>query len=483
MFSLFEKIQENLLGKFEKAHTKLSDSAGRLDKNNKLHLAVICLACVIFLVLAFIMNSMTHLALDDFAYNFVIVDNTESTTVLDTGDRLDSIGDIVDSMKVHHRTVNGRIVLHFIVQLMLLWGKPVFNVFNSVMMVLLVILIYLHCKGTNKRHSAPLFLGFAFALWCFIPYISQTVFWLDGSINYLWGSVFRLIALLPFRIYYDSGKLSHQVLWFLPIQVMCAVAGSSNENMSAAFIGVAILYVILYRIKGFKIPVWSIVGILVSFAGYLFMMLTPAVLVRLEKNTQTTPLKYIVIVLSNVAIRLIPYIAVALILAYILYMFKAKEKNSFALPAVYMLGALAGALVMLLSTFFPERAWFGIVVMAIISVGMLVYQLILRDYAIVRNIILIGVICWSMWCSVSYARGAYDAILIDRKFDAREAYIEEQKKLGNYDLVLNPISTGEERSPHYGILDVEADPEHPRNKAMAKYYGLNSVVAGENSDY
>jgi hypothetical protein len=67
--------------------------------------------------------------------------------------------------------------------------------------------------------------------------------------------------------------------------------------------------------------------------------------------------------------------------------------------------------------------------------------------------------------------------------DKVKAYIEEQKKLGNYDLVLKPISTDEERSPHYDILDVEADPEHPRNKDMAKYYGLNTVVAGENSDY
>lgn len=478
------KLKENLSEKCNKAISGFFGFAGKFEKNNKFNISVICLACVVLFALAFFMNSMTHLALDDYAYNFIFIeDGGESDEVINTGGRVETVGDIITSMKAHYNTVNGRITLHFIVQLMLLLGKPVFNVFNSAMLVLLVILLYLHCKGTNKRHSAPMFLFMAFAVWSFAPALSYTVWWLDGSINYLWGSVFRLIALLPFRLYYDSGKLSHQALLFLPIQLMCAVAGSTNENMSAAFIGVAFLFVLLYRIKGIKIPAWSVIGILFAIAGYLFMMLAPGVFIRLEMNYQTTLLKYIVIVLSNVVIRLLPFIAAALALAYVLHTLKVKEKPCFALPVIYMLGALAGALIMLFSTFFPERAWFGVVLMAIISVGMLLYQLILRDYAVVRNVVLVGVLCWTVWCGVSYARGAYDAVLVDEKFDKREAYIIEQRELGNYDLVLRGIKTEEERSPHYGLADIGDDPEHYRNRYLAEYYGLNSIVEGENKDY
>lgn len=483
MFYLLEKWQKVLPEKCDKAYTKLSDSVGRLDKNNRLNLTVICIACVVLFGLAFFMNSMTHLSLDDFAYHFIFVEDAESTEVINTGDRVESISDVITSMKAHYNTVNGRIVLHFIVQVILLWGKPVFNVLNSVVMVLLIMLIYLHCKGTNKRHSAALFLLITFAVWSFSPAVSHTVFWLDGSINYLWGSVLRLLALLPYRFYYDTGKLPCKAVLFLPLMVLCAASGSANENMSAAFIGMIFLFIILFRIKGFKIPVWSLAGLLCAFAGYLFMMLAPAVFIRLEMNTQTTPFKYIIIVLANVVTKLVPFIAVALILAYLLYLLKTKDKDDFALPVVYMLGALAGALVMLASTFFPERAWFGIIILAIISVGRLAYQLILRDNTVVRNIVLAGVALWAMWCSVSYARGAYDAVLVDKAFDAREAYIYQQKELGNYDLTLRPIDTEETRSPHFNVLDIDENPEHYRNKYMAKYYGINSITSGENTDY
>lgn len=481
---MLAKLQESLSEKCGKAVEKFFCFAGRFDKNNRINITAICLFCAVLFALAFFMNSMTHLALDDYAYNFIFIDDGgESGEVINTGDRVENIGDIITSMKAHYKTVNGRLVLHFIVQLMLLWGKPVFNVFNSAMIVLLAVLLYLHCKGTNKRQSAPLFLFCTFAVWTFAPALSYTVWWLDGSINYLWGSVFRLLALLPFRMYYDTGKLPRQSLLFLPILLMCAVAGSANENMSAAFIGVAFLFVVLYRIKGYRIPVWSVLGIAVAVAGYLFMMLAPAVSIRLEMNYQTTLVKYIVIVLSNVVIRLLPFVAAAFVLGYVLHRSGGDEKPCFVLPAIYMLGALAGALIMLGSTFFPERAWFGIVLMAIISVGMLLYQLILRDYVVVRNVVLAGVLCWTVWCGVSYARGAYDAVLMDEKFDKREAYIIEQRELGNYDLVLREIKTEEERSPHYDLADIGPNPKNYRNRYMAEYYGINSITEGENKDY
>ena len=49
--------------------------------------------------------------------------------------------------------------------------------------------------------------------------------------------------------------------------------------------------------------------------------------------------------------------------------------------------------------------------------------------------------------------------------------------------MLEVIHPGEKRSPHYGVTDISDDPEHVRNIDMAKYYGLNSVIAGENSEY
>ncbi len=88
-----------------------------------------------------------------------------------------------------------------------------------------------------------------------------------------------------------------------------------------------------------------------------------------------------------------------------------------------------------------------------------------------------------IWGAYSVACTVHDAYIVDSKFDARDAYIEEQKAMGNYVLTVRLIVPDEERSPHYGVGDLSDNPDSRTNKYMAKYYGLNSVVAGENSEY
>jgi len=481
---LVEKWQKNLSKKSNKAYTNLCNSADKFDKNNRINLIFICLICVIAFAFAFFMNSKTHISLDDYAYHFIFLEeDTGDGGTFNTGERVESISDIFTSMKAHYNTVNGRVVLHFIVQLMLLLGKPVFNVFNSAVLVLLILLIYLHCKGKYKRQSAAVFIMCALGVWTFAPSLGLTIFWLDGSINYMWGSVFRLAALLPFRFYYDSGKLSRQWLVVLPIMLMCILAGASNENTSAAFIFMILIYIVLYCCKGFKVPVWAPVGFVSAVASYLFMVLSPSIYSRVTAERKMPMIKYMVILLSNMVDKLMPFIAAALILATLLAVLKKKEKVSLALPFVYMLGACAGAFMMTFSKYFPNRAWFGCIIMAIISVGMLVYQLTLCDNAVVRRVVLICALCWMVWGVFSFARSAYDAMLVDKAFDARDAYIEQQKAKGNHNLIIRSINPGEKRSPHYGVSDLSDDPEHMRNIDMAKYYGLNSVAVGENTEY
>ena len=117
----------------------------KISKNKKLNLALISVICVFSFFAALFFNSMSHLAADDFAYNFIFLEDASDTSGgFVTGERLENIGDVFTSMKAHYNTVNGRVLLHFIVQVMMLLGRPVFNVFNSLVLVLFVLLIYLH---------------------------------------------------------------------------------------------------------------------------------------------------------------------------------------------------------------------------------------------------------------------------------------------------------------------------------------------------
>ncbi len=470
------KIGTDLYSCFDRATDKIS-------KSKRINLVLIAVICVASFSMVLFLNSMSHLAADDFAYNFVFIEDASDTSGgFVTGKRLESFSDVFTSMKAHYNTVNGRVLLHFIVQVMMLLGRPVFNVFNSVMFVLLIFLIYLHCKGRNKNHSAAVFCMSALAVWTFVPGAGVTLFWLDGSVNYLWGSVIRLAALLPLRYYADSGETKRGAPMAVFMALLSFAAGATNENMSAAYIGMVFLFILLYKFRGYKIRLWHIVTLVASVAGFLFMILAPGTGMRMEVWGNEPLWKMAALIFYKMTEKLLPFILVSSVLAIVLKRMKNTLKADFAVAAVYLAGSVAGAAVMAVSSYFPERAWFGSIMLGISGCGILVYQLGVNS-STVRKCMVVATLFWSVWGIASLCANAYDAFVIDSQFDAREAYIAEQKEQGNYDLTLRLIAPDKKRSPHYGVADISKDAENRRNKDMAKYYGLNSVVIGENDEY
>ena len=87
-----------------------------------LRVAVFVAIAAICAAFFYALNLQTSLIADDFNYRFVF--GTASQ-------RVERITDIFGSMRSHYNTMNGRLVLHFLTQLFLLWGKPVFNLVNT----------------------------------------------------------------------------------------------------------------------------------------------------------------------------------------------------------------------------------------------------------------------------------------------------------------------------------------------------------------
>ena len=69
---------------------------------------------------------------------------------------------------------------------------------------------------------------------------------------------------------------------------------------------------------------------------------------------------------------------------------------------------------------------------AIIAIGMLIYQLKFSEQ-FVKQCVSVVAVFWMVWGSYSVARTMLDAYIVDSKFDARDAYIEEQKAQGNFE--------------------------------------------------
>ena len=432
------------------------------------------LTVVVFALMLFL-NLYAPYVSDDYAYHFIITEDGSY------GERIESFADVVLSMKNHYYTVNGRIVLHGILQYVLMFGETVFDVLNSVMFVLLALLIYKHCKGTSKKNSPLMFLVINIMLWLFLPSYGMTVLWASGSVNYLWSSVIRLAALLPFRLWADKQhfRIPSVVMPFIMLP-LSLLAGATNENSAAAFIGMSVLFIILYRIRKIKIPVWSFVSLAGSLAGFAFIILAPANSTRSEAFTGVKA--SVLFRIFSIPVHYAIYLMAPICVFVIFYMIqrrlnKANEKGNTIVALIYLLGSVGGAGVMLASPYFPTRAWTSMAICIIIAAGMMLYNAELSFSRNMRGVAaIIAAIC-CVWCAGEYIQLGVDSIEITQKINAREAYIEEQKATGNYDIFISKIASDIPRSCYYNMSDISEKTDNWTNVTKALYYGVNSITA------
>lgn len=474
----WQKFIESLL-------KKIFDLQKTLDTKSRINIAIIAMLCIAIFAGMYIANVNTPLAADDFSYNYIYSEDGDpdypgEDGTFQIGDRVQSVSDIITSMKSHYFNMNGRVFLHFLVQLMLLLGKPLFNVINSAMYVALLLLMYKHCLGKSKNHNAVLFAVIGLAFWTFSSTTwGVTNVWLDGSINYLWGSVIRLAALLPFRLYADSKEEKKPLLFLVPTFILCIAAGATNENTGAAFIGMCVLYLIYYRVKKIKIHLWQITGLFGALAGFAFICLAPANFKRVDTWNQEggNSLKERIINIPGNYIRFIfVFVAVFFMLSLLLY-FYGKEKREYRIGIgfIYLLGSVGGSFIMLTTPYFPERAWSGVRICAILAVGFLLAQIKLTP-PVLRLTVTIGAVFWTAWGAMSYVHMIQDAKSVMAQYNQRVEYIEEQKALGNYDIELTRITPLDIRSPLYQLPDLAPESSGWQNVTKSKYYGLRSIT-------
>ena len=137
-------------------------------------------ALILLAILAqmLVLNAHTPLMMDDYDYSFS----------WSTGERIDGIADVLASQAAHYRLWGGRSVVHALAQLFLWLGKPVFNIANAVMYVLLLLeLLALSGCGWRRADCLRLLLAHGVLL-SGVSFFGTVFLWLDGACNYLWGT-------------------------------------------------------------------------------------------------------------------------------------------------------------------------------------------------------------------------------------------------------------------------------------------------------
>ena len=179
----------------------------------------------------FVRNCLLPLAADDYSYAFVW-DGDGIGNILagvpDTIERVDSVGDLIQSQWSHYMTWGGRTPAHTLIQLFVWLGKGLFDVLNTLMFAALIVLT---ARLADVRLTLRSLLWIALGLWVAVPEWISTMQWLTGACNYLWMGVFQLLFLKL-----SCGNKAPQGI--IPLGLL---AGWSNEagGLATLFIEIA----------------------------------------------------------------------------------------------------------------------------------------------------------------------------------------------------------------------------------------------------
>ena len=470
-------ISKKWFGFLDKSISFFQRKNSLIPQGNKINAALIIAIAVIIWCIMFLLNRMTVYYADDFAYQYVFTNGPMKTA----DNPVDSFKEIFESMKAHYFYTNGRVVTHSIVQFFMWMGKPVFNILNSAVYVLLSVLIYIHCVGTNcKKHSALLFLAINLGLFTFLKCRGCVTLWTTGSINYMWTSAARLAILLPIRKYADTGVCRLPILKAAFMIPLGFFAGATSENMSAVFIGMTVLFMIYCKVNKYKLKAFMFTSLISAVCGFAFMIFSPANGLRIDNLSDDSYATNIIyragVILVHTVLNFGAVAACFIVLSFMLYYYNRKSKNySLSIPFIYFSGSLAGIAVMVFSPRFPGRAWFGIIVLALIALFSLFYQ-IDRLPKIFTALALSAVCVWTVICAAGFTIEFRDIKAETDQVKKTEQYIYEQKQAGNLNVEIESYDSTKEYLPYYEIINVKADKEFWLNECMARYYGIDSIV-------
>lgn len=430
-----------------------------------------------------VMNTYTPLTVDDFVYY----------TSFATREPLEDFSSVVESMKHHYHYMNGRTIPHTIVQLLALYiEKPIFNIINSGMFILLGFLIY-KLSNSGKIVSCGRLLFIYLLMFTLFPVFGQTVLWFDGSVNYLWG----LTVILLLLYFYNEKFLNtskYKSVWFVISSIPIAfLAGGWSENASSVLLMLQVLYMGLYWwTHRIKIPMFYIIDFIISFASWLFMLTAPANAYRktffqayestwlmLKDRTQVC----FAIMRQYLYVFLLMFLALLMLGVFIhisknIFTKKIRcdyDKNTIFVAFMFFVGSLVANFVMIAAPYAPRSA-FGPVTFMLISLCITASCFKVEKFSVICTSVLVVIAL----CMGILTLGGMNSV---KKFgietQKHEMKIYEQLDNGETNIKIPAIRSASNYASNTGLELLSYDIEKTFNRCMATYYGAETMASNE----
>lgn len=431
---------------------------------------------IVFFTLIFLLNRMYPLHSDDWMYSFVFYEEPVRF--------INGVGDIFISQYNHYLYWGGRNVVHIIDQFLLYISPVKREIINSLAFVFFIWVIYKTSLSKNKLSISAILFAF-FLVWIALPTFPQTVIWITGSSNYLWGTLIVLFFLYFYIDYLYSEEMKNSTIKNLLFLFGGIIAGWTNENLVVAFLFILVVFFLILKANKIKIPQWSIWGFCGVCIGCVFMLVAPGNFIRSQETYVALGLDQkgfgdaLIFKARNIYLiyKYIPTV-IGLIGAYILclliYIFSQKNKDIKVLliSFIFFAAAQISALAMIASPIFPVRASFCLHAFMIVAICTLYFNYSL-DTVLKKSLNIIVITCLCIVFVSTYSSLYKFTEYLSGRYVERERNIESQKDKGISDIILKEeaiILPGE-----FDFEDITDQSDSWRNSICADYYKVKSI--------
>lgn len=302
-----------------------------MQTNNILRTVSIIIFMIIFSSIL-IINTKTPMIGEDYALSLQYYDKINSSTY-------QKLTLIYERMQYQFTNWNSRFGEQLAI-LFLGFDKTFFNILNSfAFIVLAAINVRFGIGETNSISTTKLLIYTSLVLmmyYIFLPALGESVFWLTGSTNYLWGLVFLLFFLLPFINILERPTKAEQRLPFYYL-ILGFFAGMTNENTVPVSIIFCCLAIVRLRLNKSKVNFAYYLAFIFHCIGYASLLFSPSTKIRREYYDQifgsvnpslSVYLDRLVKILADFFYYYKSYIFVTLILLTLYFIVRLISKNN-----------------------------------------------------------------------------------------------------------------------------------------------------------
>ena len=426
-----------------------------------------------------------------YAYNLLTPYLSDDYSYLMEVRQASSLWDLVKQQYVEYFWHNGRVVGQFNLRLSLAAGKQIFNLVNSGMFIALILLMY-GCIGRKKKHDVFVLLLVITFLWRFTVSFGQTMLWLCGACNYLWGSVFILGFVLFYRYFLTHvDHIKHPRLLTTGAFLFGVLSGWCNENTSGGGLLLVLLFSFLFRLerkrKGQRwLYPFMISGMTGMSCGLLAMVLAPGARLRsaMMAEDEYTGLIGLIsrIYKTTVTVKKLFFFLLAMLIILLILLILQKKLKSWKdiysnESILYGLTFLATSYVLAFIPTPTDRAFFGAGIFLMIGCLQGIVDVDGKDIAINgAKYGLVSVMC--LWLFFTYIENLVNLARIYREENERISLIQADYEVGS-GIVVIPQFRKEFRNPYSNAhdSDLTEDSGYWINLFYEVYYDIGNITA------